>query len=231
MSAAAPGWKCHEIIDGARRGVTFEVFVRGTPRATASGAAVVPTDASHPGATWSQKVVAGGDSSPQNTVVSGDASEESPLFNPLETTISPGQESNGRARSLPPTGSPALRPHDRASATPSTTPTPDAVRSGVSMATTAFGGLPSVKAIDGNRRYGSIDTLRRRVKSGALPREMSDGRYVVSRSGLDSMRDASAAERAFSELQAAAKRAAAIAPPIAHERHELILAILRGASR
>ncbi|PCC26653.1 hypothetical protein CIK75_02205 [Glutamicibacter sp. BW78] len=88
-----------------------------------------------------------------------------------------------------------------------------------------------IRDADGNRRYGSIDTLRRRVKSGALPREMSDGRYVVSRSDLDSMRDASAAERAFSELQAAAKRAAAIAPPIAHERRELILAILRGASQ
>lgn len=63
----------------------------------------------------------------------------------------------------------------------------------------------------------------------ALPHEMHGGKYYVSRADLDAMRGAAASERRFAELQAAAKRAAALAPPISAERRDLIAAILRGA--
>lgn len=81
----------------------------------------------------------------------------------------------------------------------------------------------------GRRRYGSIDTLRRRVKSGVLPHQMHGGKYYVAQADLDALREKAAAERAYSELRAAAKRAASLAPPISRERRELIAAILRGA--
>lgn len=88
-----------------------------------------------------------------------------------------------------------------------------------------------VRDADGNRRYGSIDTLRRRIKSGSLRHKMHGGKYVVALTDLEAMRKASAAERAFDELKAAAKRSAAAAPPISAERRDLIIAILRGAAR
>lgn len=81
----------------------------------------------------------------------------------------------------------------------------------------------------GHRLYGSIDTLRRRVKAGTLPHEMHGGKYYVSPADLEAMRGVSASERNFAELKAAAKRAAALAPPISAERRELIAAILSGA--
>ncbi|WP_119697615.1 helix-turn-helix domain-containing protein [Microbacterium halotolerans] len=81
----------------------------------------------------------------------------------------------------------------------------------------------------GHRRYGSIDTLRRKVKSGALPSEMRDGKYYVSRDDLDAMVEKKTSERAYAGLVAAAKRAAKQAPPISAERRELIASILRSA--
>ncbi|MBY6062219.1 helix-turn-helix domain-containing protein [Microbacterium esteraromaticum] len=81
----------------------------------------------------------------------------------------------------------------------------------------------------GLRRFGSADTLRRKVKSGALPHEVQQGRCLVSRADLEALVEQKASERAFSDLRAAAKRAAALAPPISPERRELIASILRGA--
>lgn len=83
---------------------------------------------------------------------------------------------------------------------------------------------------DGGRRYGSVDTLRRRIKSGDLPYEMSNNKYLVKVADLDAMRQASRAERAFAELKAAAEKAAIAAPPISPERRDLIVSILRGAA-
>lgn len=81
----------------------------------------------------------------------------------------------------------------------------------------------------GNRRYGSIDTLRRRVKSGALPYELSERKYYVSRADLEAMVEQKAAERAYADLKAAAQQAAKLAPPISAERRELIASILSAA--
>jgi len=86
-----------------------------------------------------------------------------------------------------------------------------------------------IRDAEGRRRYGSIDTLRRKVKSGELPHRMIDGKYLVGRSDLDAWRKSKADERAYAELKAAAQRAAKLAPPISRERRELIAAILRGA--
>lgn len=144
MSAAAPGWERHEIIDGARHGVTFEVLVRRRSRGAVSGAAGLPAVASQTGASGSQ-----------NPVAECDSSELSQNFDPSETAISAGQEANGRARSLAPMGSPALRPSDRAAATVSAPPAPGTVGPAVSVPTTAFGDLPSVKAM-GTGRAGIV---------------------------------------------------------------------------
>lgn len=86
-----------------------------------------------------------------------------------------------------------------------------------------------IRDAEGRRRYGSIDTLRRKVKSGALPHQKVDGKYLIARSDLDVWRKSKADEHAYAELKAAAKRAAMLAPPISRERRELIAAILRGA--
>lgn len=87
-----------------------------------------------------------------------------------------------------------------------------------------------VRNSDGTRRYGSIDTLRRRVRSGELPYER-DGRnkYLVSVEDLNEMRSARKAERDFAELKAVAERVAAAAPPISLERRKMIISILNGS--
>ena len=46
MSAAASSWVRHDINDGVRRGIVFEVLVRRRTRAAVSGGATVPNDAS-----------------------------------------------------------------------------------------------------------------------------------------------------------------------------------------
>ncbi|GEB21966.1 hypothetical protein [Brevibacterium aurantiacum] len=147
MSAAPPGWERHEITDGSRYGIVFEVLTRRRARAAASGGSGTPAAASQPRAIGSQNLVAG-----------CDTSELSHNSDPSETTVSPGQEANGRARSERPMGSPALRPCDRAAATGSSSPASPAsgaVGAGVSVPATAFGDLPSVKAM-GTGRAGIV---------------------------------------------------------------------------
>src|SRR5699024_5512023 len=65
------------------------------------------------------------------------------------------QEGDGRARSLAPMGSPEFRPCDRGSATGWAPPAPGAVAGVMSVPTTAFGELPSVKAM-GTGRAGIV---------------------------------------------------------------------------
>lgn len=83
---------------------------------------------------------------------------------------------------------------------------------------------------DGTRRWGSTETLRRKIKSKSLPAEMVGGKYFVERADLDDLLAQTTYERAYAELKAAARRAAKLAPPISAERCDGILAILRGAS-
>lgn len=99
MSTAASSWVRHDITDGVRRGIVFEVLVRRRTRAVVSGGATVPNDASTGGAAGSQP-----------PVTECDSSELSHLLDLSETTISPGQEGNAPARSLAPMGSPGRRP-------------------------------------------------------------------------------------------------------------------------
>lgn len=151
MNATAPGWTRHEITDladaRAQRtdgsATVFEVLVRRRARATA-GTAGAPVVASQAGATGAQ-----------NPVADCGSSGVPHFLDPSEAAVSPGQEANGRARSLAPMGSPALRPYDRGSATDSTTSSPSSVGGSVSVPTTAFRDLPSVKAM-GTGRLGII---------------------------------------------------------------------------
>ncbi|MGP5287193.1 hypothetical protein [Glutamicibacter arilaitensis] len=144
MSAAASSWVRHDITDGVRRGIVFEVLVRRRTRAAVSGGATVPNDASTGGAAGSQP-----------PVTECDSSELSHLLDLSETTISPGQEGNAPARSLAPMGSPELRLYDRGAASGPLSPAPEAVGAGVPVSTTAFGDLPSVKAM-GTGRAGIV---------------------------------------------------------------------------
>lgn len=67
------------------------------------------------------------------------------------------------------------------------------------------------------------------MKSGALPYELSERKYYVSRADLEAMVEQKAAERAYADLKAAAQQAAKLAPPISAERRELIASILSAA--
>lgn len=82
---------------------------------------------------------------------------------------------------------------------------------------------------DGQRLYGSIDTLRRRVRSGELAHTRRGSTYLIDHTDLEQMRSNTNSEKAFRELEAAARRAAAAAPHITTQRREQIIAILRGS--
>lgn len=144
MSAAAPGWEHHEITDGARHGIVFEVLVRRRARAAVSG-----------GVTVFNEALTGGAAASQPPVTKRDGSGLSHSFEPSEPAVSPVQEADGQSRSLAPMGCPEFRPCDRGSATGWAPPAPGAVAGGMSVPTTAFGELPSVKAM-GTGRAGIV---------------------------------------------------------------------------
>ena len=71
----------------------------------------------------------------------------------------------------------------------------------------------------GRRRFGSQDTLRRRIKDGSLQADLVSGMYLVTLSNLQSVTDRHARVRARAsdpqaDLLAAAQRVADSATPI-----------------
>lgn len=80
----------------------------------------------------------------------------------------------------------------------------------------------------GRRYYGSVDTLRRRIKDGSLPHTRHGTKYVVRKADLEQLRRANTSAKALADLKAAARRAAATAPPVSAEVMREIAAILQG---
>lgn len=89
-----------------------------------------------------------------------------------------------------------------------------------------------VRESSGRRRYGAVDTLRRKIKRGILPAALVGGRYLMERSDLEALVQAVARTRAteFDELEAAAKRVAAAAPRLNTDQRARLATLLGGAS-
>lgn len=87
----------------------------------------------------------------------------------------------------------------------------------------------------GRRRFGSMYTIRRRLKDGSLPHERDGGKYLVRLSALEALERIKTAPdpitAAFAELEIAANRLVAKCGPLTDEQCELIAARLRGAAR
>ncbi len=113
------------------------------------------------------------------------------------------------------------------------------------MSTTAhFTGSPTAQLLDlyeaaeirnpdGSRRFGSVFTLRRRVKDGSLPHRRGEAnrKYLVALSDLEHLERADspvAAESARAELRLAANRVLSTSGPLTDDECEHFAALLRG---
>ncbi len=87
----------------------------------------------------------------------------------------------------------------------------------------------------GRRRFGSMYTIRRRLKDGSLPHERDNGKYFLRLSALEGLERTKTAPdpvtAAFAELEIAANRLVAKCGPLTDEQCELIADRLRGATR
>lgn len=86
---------------------------------------------------------------------------------------------------------------------------------------------------DGSRRFGSVHTLRRRVKDGSLPFTLEHGRYRVHLSDLETLESKASSdptEAARAELKIAAQRVLATSGPLSDEECERLAATLRGGA-
>lgn len=82
-----------------------------------------------------------------------------------------------------------------------------------------------VRNADGSRRYQSLQTLRRRVQSGALYSEIRGGKHFVKVSELE----AKMAQRPET-VEEWAHRMASAAPPMTDAQAARVVAILRGGA-
>lgn len=88
---------------------------------------------------------------------------------------------------------------------------------------------------DGSRRFGSVFTLRRRVKDGSLPHQLSasNHKYLVRLVDLEQLERADspiAADSARAELRLAANRVLATSGPLSDDECEHFAALLRGGA-
>ncbi|MEX0158609.1 MULTISPECIES: hypothetical protein [unclassified Microbacterium] len=88
---------------------------------------------------------------------------------------------------------------------------------------------------DGSRRFGSVFTLRRRLKDGSLPHQLSEGnrKYLVTLADLEQLELADspvAADSARAELRLAANRVLATSGPLTNDECAHFAALLRGGA-
>lgn len=88
---------------------------------------------------------------------------------------------------------------------------------------------------DGSRRFGSVFTLRRRLKDGSLPHRLSEGnrKYLVTLADLEQLELADspvAADSARAELRLAANRVLATSGPLTNDECAHFAALLRGGA-
>jgi len=86
----------------------------------------------------------------------------------------------------------------------------------------------------GERRFGSMYTIRRRVKDGSLPYARRGAKYFIRLSALESLESAKGstdrAAAALADLEIAANRAYALSGPLSDEQCDRLAARLRGAA-
>jgi len=86
----------------------------------------------------------------------------------------------------------------------------------------------------GERRFGSMYTIRRRVKDGTLPYERVGIKYFVRLSALEALERVKVspdrATAAIAELEIAANRVLAFSGPLSDEQCDRIAARLRGVA-
>ena len=86
----------------------------------------------------------------------------------------------------------------------------------------------------GERRFGSMYTIRRRVKDGTLPHERVGIKYYVRLSALEALErvkvSTDRATSAIAELEIAANRVLAFSGPLSDEQCDRIAARLKGVA-
>lgn len=86
----------------------------------------------------------------------------------------------------------------------------------------------------GARRFGSVHTIRRRVKDGSLPHTRIGSKYYVRRSALEPLAtrkgDADAPSALMAELEVAVNRVLASSGPLSNEQCARIAARLKGVA-
>ena len=86
----------------------------------------------------------------------------------------------------------------------------------------------------GERRFGSMYTIRRRALDGALPFERTGTKYYVRLSSLEALErvkeSPDRAMAAIAELEIAANRVLAFSGPLSDEQCDRIAARLKGAA-
>jgi hypothetical protein len=86
----------------------------------------------------------------------------------------------------------------------------------------------------GERRFGSMYTIRRRVKDGKLPHERVGIKYFVRLSALEALERVKVSTdrgtAAIAELEIAANRVLAFSGPLSDEQCDRIAARLKGAA-
>lgn len=86
----------------------------------------------------------------------------------------------------------------------------------------------------GDRRFGSMYTIRRRVKDGTLPYERAGIKYYVRLSALEALERVKVspdrATAAIAELEIAANRVLAFSGPLSDEQCDRIAARLKGVA-
>ena len=86
----------------------------------------------------------------------------------------------------------------------------------------------------GERRFGSMYTIRRRVKDGTLPHERVGIKYYVRLSALEALErvkvSTDRATSALAELEIAANRVLAFSGPLSDDQCDRIAARLKGVA-
>lgn len=97
-----------------------------------------------------------------------------------------------------------------------------------------FSAASEIRNERGERRFGSIYTIRRRVKDGTLPHERVGIKYFVRLSALEALERVKTspdrATAAIAELEVAANRVLAFSGPLSDEQCDRIAARLKGVA-
>lgn len=87
----------------------------------------------------------------------------------------------------------------------------------------------------GRRRFGSADTIRRRIKNGTIPHRRSGAKYLVPLTALEALervqRSIDPAAAALADLESAAARLAAVSGPLSEQQWRDLASRLKGVTK